>query len=272
MWINIICQWCAVWNTKLQRRCKGRKLSSLYLQIFIIKKQHLAYSFIVQAESLSWSRRLSNLRFSTDTQHLLKHLQLFCTFWYGCRKQIQKRALPKANGNWAAKAWIICQWVKVLSYSCKTTKFNWNPKICSNRTMCGKFRIFFFYIFVYFKGSMELGWNQRRTTEVLRQVCLSHSGLLQAHSSKGNTHIYITVLYIPHVQQHSSINSKSKTAKYTFDDILMSWFCMPFPKKQNTLSWFIKRDSHIIFFGSYKQALYEQCAYKRIDWDFLFSL
>lgn len=219
MWINIDCQWRAVWNTNLQGRCKGRKLSSLYLQIFIVKKQHLAYSFIVQAESLSGSRCLSNLRFSTDTLHLLKHFKS-CSYsaqhGMDVESKYKKRALPKANGNWTAKALIIWQWVKVLSYSCKTTKFNWNPKMCSNRIMCGKFRMpFFLNFFVSFK----VGWKWVEINAGPQRCCVRCACLIQAfykHIPPQETYTY-TLLYCtsPHVQQHSSINSKSKTAKYT---------------------------------------------------------
>lgn len=192
---NKHCQWHAVWNTKLQGRCKGRKLSSLYLQIFIVKK-HLAYSFIVQAVTFWKSAPVEpsrQHRYAALIQTFQK-LQLFCTAWYDVESKYKKRALPEANGNWTAKALIIWQWVKVLSYSCKTTKFNWIPKMCSNRTMCGKFRMSFFKLF-YFKGRMELGWNQRRTTQVLRQVCLSHSSLFLLQ--RKHIHIHYCTVHLP---------------------------------------------------------------------------
>lgn len=40
VWINITRQWRAVWNTQVRERCKGRKLSSLYLQLSSKKTQN----------------------------------------------------------------------------------------------------------------------------------------------------------------------------------------------------------------------------------------
>lgn len=162
-----------------------------------LSSKNTLHILLLYKQSLSGSRRLSNLRVSTDTQHWFKHFKSCSSsaqHGMDVESKYKKRALPEANGNWTAKALIIWQWVKVLSYSCKTTKFNWIPKMCSNRTMCGKFRMSFFKLF-YFKGRMELGWNQRRTTQVLRQVCLSHSSLFLLQ--RKHIHIHYCTVHLP---------------------------------------------------------------------------
>lgn len=201
VWINIIRQWRAVWNTQLQERCKGRKLSSLYLQLFIIQKnpktQHLAYSVVVQAELPSGSRRLSNLRFSTDAALIqtFQELQLLCPAWDGCGKPIPN--MPFHSRDWTADASTNRRWVKVLPCSCKTTKFNWKPKMCSNRIVCVQDVLLETFFFDSFERRDGTGLKSTQDPGGAAQVCLSHSSLLQAHSSKGNTHIHDWTVHPP---------------------------------------------------------------------------
>lgn len=159
MWINTSCQWCSFWglewNRKFGGRCKGKKLSSLYLQIFIIVKKtqkHLAYFFLLFKRShllevgVSVAPRLQHRH--AESISTFQQMQLFCAARYGCRRQIQKQALPEATGEPTIKALITRQWVKV-PFQCKTTKFNSNTKMCSNRMMCGDFRRSFFKQFLF---------------------------------------------------------------------------------------------------------------------------
>lgn len=162
--------------------------------------------------------------------------------------------------------------------------------MCSDRVTCGDLRASFFKRFI-----LKVGWNWVEINagpEVLHQVCLSHSSLLQAHSSKGNVHIYIkyctvhppsprvcnnTAVYIAKAKQQSTLKMKYRRA-----GSVSRW-------QRSRTHWLIQSEGVrivcLFFSGWGKQTLYEQRAYEQtrvrlpvlavqpgLQWCFIWSL